>query len=137
MNELEMLMAEAYDEGVVAEVIRPAAVLHESAARLILLELAGREVRAGGVWYVENSLWRRYARPWQAGETGADATTHALAGTIQVAFGTPSPQEMTVYRATVTRRGADLGLTAEGLCDEALAFGGLTLAGCRRHTFGV
>jgi hypothetical protein len=40
----EMLLTEAYDEGVVTEVIRPAAVVPEQAARRVLVELALRGV---------------------------------------------------------------------------------------------
>ena len=55
MNDLELFMTEAYDEGVVTEVIRPAAVLPESSARAVLVELAMRDVHGHGVWH---------AQPW-------------------------------------------------------------------------
>ena len=44
MHNPELLMAEAYDEGVVSEVIRPAAVVPEESARAVLVELALRDV---------------------------------------------------------------------------------------------
>jgi len=61
----ELLMAEAYDEGVVSEVIRPAAIVPEESARAVLVELALRDVQNGGVWQSEPSLWSRYDRPWE------------------------------------------------------------------------
>ena len=45
----ELLMAEAYDEGVVSEVIRPAAIIPEESARTVLVELAIRDVQNNGV----------------------------------------------------------------------------------------
>ena len=43
MDELELLVSEAFDEGVISEVIRPAAVLPESNARAVLVEMAAHE----------------------------------------------------------------------------------------------
>jgi hypothetical protein len=115
VDELEMFMTEAYDEGVVTEVIRPAAILPESAARAVLVELA--------------TLWRRYDRPWD----GVDEPgTSELIGTMQVAYGTPTRYDITIYRATITRFGMANGWTVESLCDDALGFGELTLATCPR-----
>lgn len=129
MNELEMLAAEVYDEGVVTEVIRPAAILPEDAARAVLVEMAMRDVRNAGLWEAEPSLWRRYDRPFDAPGVPGSA---ALIGSMQVAYGTPTRYEITIYRATITAFGRDNGWTVETLCDEALGFGGLTLASCPR-----
>ena len=43
------------------EVIRPAAVLSESHARLILQGLAHDDVHSGGHWWTRVGSWRRYA----------------------------------------------------------------------------
>ena len=51
-----------------------------------------------------------------------------------MAYGTPTRYEITIYRATVTRRGTELGWSVTNLCDEALGFGGLDLATCPRAT---
>src|SRR4051794_18376156 len=127
MDMLELLVSEAMgDEGAVTEVIRPAAVIPEESARTVLMELALRDQRAGGLWTAEPSVWRRYDRPAGPGDT-AD-----LIGSIQVAYGTPTRYEITLYRATVTRFGTAAGWTVESLCDEALGFGGLSLAQCPR-----
>ena len=130
MNEFERLMTELYDDGVVEEVIRPAAVLPEEAARLVLVELSLRHLDAGGMWDASPTVWHRYDRPRDPGD--ATPMEAHLLGTLQVAYGTPTRYEITVYRATVTKLGTDAGWTVESLCDEALSFGGLTLATCPR-----
>jgi hypothetical protein len=134
VDDPEMLVAAAYDDGVVTEVIRPAAVIPEEAARAILVELALRDVQNGGVWQSEPSLWSRYDRPFHGPDNPAGAE---LIGTIQVAYGTPTRYEITVYRATVTRFGTLNGWSVEALCDEALTYGGLTLANCPRAKLAV
>lgn len=134
MQNPELLMAEAYDEGVVSEVIRPAAIVPEESARAVLVELALRDVHNDGLWQSEPSLWSRYDRPWQgfAAPGGAE-----VIGTIQVAYGTPTRYEITIYRVTLTRYGTDQGWTVESLCNEALGFGSLDLAGCPRATLAA
>ena len=134
MHNPELLMAEAYDEGVVSEVIRPAAILPEESARAVLVELALSDVQNGGVWQSEPSLWSRYDRPWSG--YGAPGGAE-LIGTIQVAYGTPTRYEITIYRVTVTRYGTQTGLTVSSLCDEALKFGDLALASCPRATLNA
>ena len=124
-----MLASEVYDEGVITEVIRPAAVLPEEAARTVLVEMAVRDVRNGGLWAAEPNLWRRYDRPFDAAGVPGSAE---LIGTMQVAYGTPTRYEITIYRATITRFGHENNWTVESLCDEALGFGGLDLASCPR-----
>jgi hypothetical protein len=119
----------AYDENVVSEVIRPAAVVPEEAARAILVELSLNSVHSGGVWRAEPSRWNRYDRPWTSRE---DPGGSCLLGSIQVAYGTPTKYEITIYRVSITRRGTELGLTVQGLTDEALGHGDLTLAQCPR-----
>ena len=108
MHNPELLMAEAYDEGVVSEVIRPAAIIPEESARAVLVELALRDVQNGGVWQSEPSLWSRYDRPWEGYGSPGGAE---LIGTIQVAYGTPTRYEITIYRVTVTKFGTDQGWT--------------------------
>jgi hypothetical protein len=130
----ELLMAEAYDEGVVSEVIRPAAIIPEESARAVLVELALRDVQNGGVWQSEPSLWSRYDQPWEGYGSPGGAE---LIGTIQVAYGTPTRYEITIYRVTVTRFGTTHGWTVESLCNEALGFGNLDLAGCPRATLNA
>jgi len=128
----EFLVAETQDEGVVTEVIRPAAVVPEEAARAILMQLALRDVRLGGLWDTEPALWRRFDRSWDNGGTNDATEPSQLLGTIQVAYGVPTRYEITIFRATITRVGTEQGWTVEMLCDEALAYGDLSLATCPR-----
>lgn len=130
MDDLELLLTEAYDDGVVTEVIRPAAVIPEDEARRVLMELALHDCRIGGVWWSEPATWRRYDKAWD-GPDGGPGTADLL-GTIQIAYGVPTRYEITIFRATITRLGGRHGLTVTGLCDEALGFGGLSLATCPR-----
>jgi hypothetical protein len=130
VDDLELLLTEAYDDGVVTEVIRPAAVFTEDAARRVMMELALHDVRIGGQWWAEPTTWRRYDKPWDG--LNSDPGTAELLGTIQIAYGVPTRYEITIFRATITRVGGQHGMTVASLCDEALKFGGLTLATCPR-----
>jgi hypothetical protein len=129
VHDSELLMSQAYDEGVVTEVIRPAAIVPEESTRAVLVELALRDVQNGGVWQSEPSLWSRYDRPWEGYGSPGGAE---LLGTIQVAYGTPTRYEITIYRVTVTKFGNEQGWTVTSICNEALEFGGLDLANCPR-----
>jgi hypothetical protein len=112
------------------EVIRPAAIVPEHAARRVLVELARRDLTNGGEWQSEPQLWSRYDGPLRGDGSGAPE----LMGTIHVTYGTPTKYEITLYRVTVTAGGVAAGWTVASLCDEALGFGGLTLAECPRAT---
>jgi hypothetical protein len=130
----EQVASEMIDEIAVTQVIRPAAVIPESAARDILVELALRDVRSGGVWHASPNVWNRFDRPWDgvdtAGQVGAGRSL--LLGSIQVAYGMPTRYEITIFRATITTFGAQQGWDVTMLCDEALAHGRLSLASCPR-----
>ena len=130
MDDTEILSTEAYDDGVVTEVIRPAAIVPEQSARHVLVELALHDVRMGGVWWSEPTNWRRYDQPWNAPD--GSVGTAQLMGTMQIAYGTPKRFDITIFRATITRVGREHGLTVSDLCDEALGFAGLSLATCPR-----
>lgn len=125
----EVLAAQVYDDFVVTEVLRPSAVLPEAVARAVLVEMARRDVHFRGLWHTEPIEWRRYDSPWLA--PGHQGGSHLL-GSIKVAYGTPSRYEITIFRVTITSIGTQQGWTVERICDEALGFGGLTLASCPR-----
>jgi hypothetical protein len=127
--QLEMLSAAVNDDFIVTEVIRPAAVLPEAAARAILAELALRDVRVEGHWLADPSTWRRYDRPWDSADGSGSSQ---LMGELQVAYGTPTRYDVTVFRVTISSQGTAAGWTVATLCDEAFGFGGLTLANCPR-----
>ena len=130
MDELERLAQEAVDEGVVTEVIRPAAIIPETAARAVLMQLALLDVRVDGCWQADPAVWRRYDRPWNGNDGGPG--TAGLLGSIQVAYGVPTRYEITIYRVTISELGDRAGWTVAQLCDEALSYGGLTLDTCPR-----
>src|SRR5438046_396949 len=80
--------------------------------------LARGPLGAGGHWDATPTTWHRYDRPRDPSDPAPMDTR--LIGTLQVAYGTPTKYEITVYRATITRLGTDAGWTVESLCDEAL-----------------
>jgi hypothetical protein len=125
-----MLSAAVNDDFIVTEVIRPAAVLPEAATRSILAELALRDVRAEGHWLADPSTWQRYDRPWDGVDGRAGSAL--LMGEMQVAYGTPTRYDVTVFKVTLSSQGTAAGWTVAKLCDEAFGFGGLTLTSCPR-----
>jgi hypothetical protein len=69
------VLASGADATPVTEVIRPAAVVPEEAARAILVELSLRDVRAGGLWLAEPRSWHRFDRPFDSDSTARAAVT--------------------------------------------------------------
>src|ERR1700710_2727490 len=111
-------------------VIRPAAVLPDRAAQLILAALSNSDVRRGGVWNTTTTLWQRYDRPWD-GALGSKGSA-MLIGSLAVVYGTPTRASITVYRASVSPEAAAAGWNTDKLCDEAFAHAALPLATCPR-----
>lgn len=130
MDELERLASEAQDEGPVTEVIRPAAILPETATRQVLMQLALNDVRVGGLWQADPAVWRRFDQPWDGVDGGPGGA--GLLGTIQVAYGVPTRYEITIFRVTVSLLGDESSWSVSSLCDEAIGYGGLTLETCPR-----
>lgn len=129
-------MREIHEDGSLTEVIRPAAIVPEEAARAILVELSMRSVHAGGHWLANPGSWHRYDRPFTEQDPTPDLVPQ-LIGTIQIAYGTPTKYEITVFRVSITRYGGEQGWTVQTLSDEALGFGDLTLADCPRATLNA
>jgi hypothetical protein len=130
LSPYEELAAQAYQDVSVSAVIRPAAVLSEPQARLVVRGLAAADVSRGGTWSSTPVLWQRWDRSWD-GPHGSVGSAQ-LVGALQVTVGAPRRFEITVYRATVTLCGTVLGWSLQTLCDEALGFAGLTLDSCPR-----
>ena len=129
LSPLELLRTELDDDGIITEVIRPAAIIPETAARIIVRELEARSPATGGVWTTSTRVWNRY----ESSDVDAQGEpTSPLLGRMEVAYGTPTRYEITIYRATLTSIGTASGWTVESLCDEPLSFGGLRLATCPR-----
>jgi hypothetical protein len=125
----EVLATELYDEGIVTEVIRPAAIVPDEAARVIVAELQRQSVDRGGLWVATARQWARYDR---TGVRPDGSPAGDLVGAIEAIYGAPTKYEITIYRATVTSVGTAAGWGVESLVDEPLAYGGLTLATCPR-----
>lgn len=117
--------------GLVSEVIRPAAIVPEDAAREILAALKKRSVDQGGCWVSSARQWSRYDRPGVGNDGNPSGQ---LIGVLEAVYGATTRYEVTIYRVTVTARGTAEGWTVESLCDEPLSFGGLSLATCPRAT---
>jgi hypothetical protein len=111
------------------QVIRPAAVIPEAAARAILNGMSVTSVYTDGVWLAEPSRWIRYDQPWT--RPLEQGRTNRL-GIIRVAYGMPTKYEITMFQISVTPAGQAIGIDPEELADEVLRFGGLTLAACPR-----
>ena len=128
---VESLASRMYDDVTVTEVIRPAAVLSERSAHLVIEGLKRDDVRKGGRWHGEPGCWRLFERPWK-GKDERSAAAAGLIGSIQVAYGMPTRFEITIFRATITQVGTRLGYTVDSLCNGALSWADLTLATCPR-----
>lgn len=113
------------------EVIRPAAVLSEAHARLILAGLGSDDVRAGGHWWVSVGSWRRYTKAWLPGPLDNPGDAIHL-GTISCVYDTPARFCVTVFRVSLTADAVRQGWTVDALCDEAFRHANLTLRDCPR-----
>ncbi|HEU0130865.1 MAG TPA: hypothetical protein VFQ85_07725 [Mycobacteriales bacterium] len=116
----------------VESVIRPAAILGIAAATEILRCLEQFDVSRGGVWSATPGMWQRFDRPWN-GPSGSRGGA-VMVGSIAVVYDEPRRNEITIYKVNVTDPGLALGWTVDRLCDDALAWAGLTLATCPRAT---
>ena len=130
-------MSEVRPEDAIAsqEVIRPAAVLSDTHARLILAGLAADDVLAGGLWWTRVGVWRRYASPWASGSPGPGDVVPI--GTISCVYDSPARYSVTVFRVSMTAHGLAEGWTTSSLCDEAFRHAGLTLADCPRASLNT
>jgi hypothetical protein len=125
----ELVGTELYDNGAISEIIRPAAIIPEEAARAILAVLQAQSVEKGGHWVATARQWYRYDQPG----IGADGyAAGRVVGCIEAVYGATTRYEVTLYRVTVTPVGTAAGWTVESLCNEPLSYGGLSLATCPR-----
>jgi len=130
-----MSTAPDHDEFASQEVIRPAAVLSETNARLILAGLVRDDVQAGGFWWTRVGTWRRYAKPWAPGAADPGDAIHI--GTISCVYDSPARFCVTVFRVSMTSEGLRQGWTTESLCDDAFKHAGLTLKDCPRASLAA
>lgn len=116
-------------------ILRPAAILKSQAASQIITALEGCDVSSGGVWNATTSLWQRYDRPWDGFAGGRGAAE--LVGSIAIVHDSPVKHEITIYKVSLTTGAMSAGWTVERLCDDALAWVGLTLASCPRASLAT
>src|SRR5690349_24924614 len=109
--------------------IRPAAIVPEQNALVIVRALENDSVHRGGLWSATPTVWERYDRPWTTFVGSIDAM---LIGTLSVVYDHPRRHEITIFRASLTDVGLEEGWTVDSLCDEVLGYAGLTLANCPR-----
>jgi hypothetical protein len=114
----------------IERIIRPSAVLPAAAAAQVVRALEQRDVSRGGVWNATVTLWQRFDRAWN-GPAGLRGTAKLL-GSIAVMYDSPTRNQITIYKVTVTEDGIEAGYTVEKMCDEALSYCGYTLASCPR-----
>ncbi len=125
-----MITAPDQEEFASQDVIRPAAVLSESHARMILIGLNRDDVQAGGFWWTRVGTWRRYSQPWRHGADDPGDAVHL--GTVSCVYDSPARFCVTVFRVSMTSDGLRQGWTTEALCNDAFRHAGLTLADCPR-----
>jgi hypothetical protein len=118
------------DDFATFEVIRPAALLTESAARLVVAGLARDDALEGGHWTSVPGIWRRYDRPWS--RPGGDPGEAQHLGTVSCVYDSPQRYSVTIFRASITTEGIRQGWTVQTLCDDALRHADLTLDSCPR-----
>jgi hypothetical protein len=112
-------------------VLRPAAVLSADAAETVLAALAAADVSRGGVWNASHGVWQRYDRPWNGpGGMRGDAE---LVGSVAVTHDQPLRGEIAIYKCSLTPHGLALRVSAEAICDEALAAANLRISSCPRQ----
>ena len=99
----------------IQDVDLPATVVNSKNVRLAIYP--DRDTTNGGLWSADPARWARYDMPWRTHEDPGGAR---LLGTVQIAYGTPTRYEITLYRATITAHASRLGWTVVSLCDAAL-----------------
>jgi hypothetical protein len=113
--------------GATDRVIRPAAIVPERAARVLMAWVAVHDVTHGGVWAHDIGYFKRFSGPFDG--VGGMRGSAVLLGSIHVTW---DRYDVTIFRVSITDEGAARGMTVEGLCDELLQHADLTLATCPR-----
>lgn len=115
-------------------IIRPAAVIPETAARELLAWLDANSLAQGGLWNVGRAtgVWQRFDKA-RHGEFG-ERDDSQLVGAIYVTYDLPRRFEVVLHRVQITDHGLMLGWTTTRLVDELLGYVGLSIATCPRDT---
>jgi hypothetical protein len=109
--------------GAGASQVRPALVLPERQARVLLAEAARGDVGRGGCYSAGPAGVQVWSGPWD-GVLGTHGSSEHL-GSVDWCYDTPNRHYITIYRVLVTARGAAAGVTTAALLDRVLAMAGL------------
>lgn len=107
--------------------IRPALVLPEREARVLLTAAQREDVSRGGVFSAGPAGIQLWSGAWD-GPGGSHGSAVHL-GSVDWSYDTPARHYITVYRVLVTAAGAEMGLSTESVLARVMALGGLSTEG--------
>ena len=107
--------------------IRPALVLPEREARLLLTAASREDVSRGGVFSAGPAGIQLWSGAWD-GPGGSHGSAVHL-GSVDWSYDTPARPYITVYRVLVTAAGAELGMNTDSVLTKVMALGGLSTEG--------
>jgi hypothetical protein len=107
--------------------IRPALVLPEREARLLLTAAARSDVSRGGVFSAGPAGIQVWSGEWD-GPGGSHGNAVHL-GSVDWSYDTPARHYITVYRVLVTAAGATAGQSTQSILARVMALGGLSAEG--------
>lgn len=108
----------------VASQVRPALVLTEKQARVLLAAAERGDVSHGGSFSAGPAGVQVWSGPWN-GPLGTHGSSQHL-GSVDWCYDTPSRHYITIYRVLVTAQGAAAGQTTAGLLARVLSMAGLS-----------
>jgi hypothetical protein len=107
--------------------IRPALVLPEREARVLLSAAQREDVSRGGVFSAGPAGIQLWSGAWDG--PGGSHGSAAHLGSVDWSYDTPARHYITVYRVLVTAAGAELGLSTDSVLARVMALGGLSTEG--------
>lgn len=109
--------------------VRPALVLPEREARLLLTEAAREDVARGGCYSAGPAGVQVWSAPWDGAGGGRGDAVHL--GSVNWSYDTPVRHYITVYRVLVTATGVAAGVDTATLLGRVMGLAGLTAVGER------
>jgi hypothetical protein len=109
--------------------VRPALVLHEREARVLLETASRHDVSNGGCFSAGPAGIQVWSGPWDGPNGGRGESIHL--GSVDWSYDTPVRHYATVYRTMVTEAGVNCGETTTSVLARVLALSGLPLEGSR------
>ncbi|MCU1672960.1 MAG: hypothetical protein JWN77_1073 [Frankiales bacterium] len=120
-------LTRASDSVAVQSQVRPALVLPEREARVLLAAAGRQDVSRGGVYSAGPAGVQVWSGEWD-GPGGSHGSAVHL-GSVDWSYDTPARHYITVYRVLVTAAGCAAGLTTERVLAQVLGLAGLTADG--------